>query len=249
MLSSVLPPLDNTPVGQHPYIIRLLKGVFNSRPPKVRLLPEWDLLKVLRALEKSPFEPMLKVPLKFVAWKTAFLIALTTFRRCSDLQSLQLGEGRVNIQKKGVTFVRQGLSKQDRPNHFGKKIFIPKFEGNKLLDPNRALCKYLKRTEEFRQSEDGDITKLFLAVNKPHKPVTTQTISSWIVNMIRCAYQDSNKTVKAHSTRAIGPSWALFNGASLKDILDAADWSKETTFTRFYMREIVPSALDKGTVE
>ena len=29
MLSSVLPPVENKPVGQHPYIIRLLKGVFN----------------------------------------------------------------------------------------------------------------------------------------------------------------------------------------------------------------------------
>ena len=28
MLSSVLLPIDNTPVGQHPCIIRLLKGVF-----------------------------------------------------------------------------------------------------------------------------------------------------------------------------------------------------------------------------
>ncbi|CAC5420875.1 unnamed protein product [Mytilus coruscus] len=35
MLSSLLPPIDNVPIGQHPYIIRLLRGVFNSRPPKV----------------------------------------------------------------------------------------------------------------------------------------------------------------------------------------------------------------------
>lgn len=31
MLSSVLSPINNVPVGQHPHIIRLLKGVFNSR--------------------------------------------------------------------------------------------------------------------------------------------------------------------------------------------------------------------------
>ena len=35
MLSAILPHVDNVPVGQHPHIIRLLKGVFNSRPPKV----------------------------------------------------------------------------------------------------------------------------------------------------------------------------------------------------------------------
>jgi hypothetical protein len=43
MLSSVMSPIEKFPVGQHPYITRLIKGVFNSRPPKVVLLPEWDL--------------------------------------------------------------------------------------------------------------------------------------------------------------------------------------------------------------
>jgi hypothetical protein len=33
MLSSVMSPIENFPVGQHPYITRLIKGVFNSRPP------------------------------------------------------------------------------------------------------------------------------------------------------------------------------------------------------------------------
>ncbi len=70
MLSAVLPPVGNIPVGQHPYIIRLLKGVFNSRPPNVRLLPEWDLPLVLKLIQCSPFEPLRKAPLKFLTWKT-----------------------------------------------------------------------------------------------------------------------------------------------------------------------------------
>ena len=36
MLSAVLPHYENVTIGQHPHIIRLLKGVFNSRPPKVK---------------------------------------------------------------------------------------------------------------------------------------------------------------------------------------------------------------------
>ena len=51
MLSSVLLPVQNIPFGQHPYIIRLLKGVFNSRPPTAALIPEWDLPKVLDLLK------------------------------------------------------------------------------------------------------------------------------------------------------------------------------------------------------
>ena len=32
-LSSALLPIDGFQVGQHPLVIRLMKGVFNSRPP------------------------------------------------------------------------------------------------------------------------------------------------------------------------------------------------------------------------
>ena len=79
--------------------------------------------------------------------------------------------------------------------------------------------------------------QLFISLNKPHKAVSKQTISTWIVNVIKQAYDDSDMKVKAHSTRAIGPSWALFKGASLNSILEAADWSKDSTI-KFYYREV-----------
>lgn len=241
MLSTVLAPIDKVPVGQHPYIIRLLKGVFNKRPPVRKLLPEWDLLLVLGELKKAPFEPMKDARLKFITWKTAFLIAITTFRRCSDLQSLKLGEGSVNVQSKGVTFVRQGFSKQDRPNHKKSTIFVPSLPNNKLLDPKRSLSFYLRQTEPFRRSGDKDETKLFLSYVKPHKPVSAQTISKWIVNTIKFAYKRHNKTVsnvKGHSTRAVGPSWAIYRGAPVNSVLESADWAKESTFTRHYLKTV-----------
>lgn len=86
MLSSVLTPIDNVPVGQHPHIIRLLKGVFNTRPPRV---PDLDLLKVFDMLQKAPFEPLKLASLKHLTYKTVFLVAITTFRRCSDIQTLK----------------------------------------------------------------------------------------------------------------------------------------------------------------
>ena len=118
-----------------------------------------------------------------------FLIAITTFRRCSDLQSLKIGEDSVCVQKKGVTFIRHGLAKQDRPTHYGRKIFVPAFSRNKLLDPKRSLYFYLKKTDNFRHDTEGnDETKLFLAINEPHMPVSSQTISKWIVKTIKMAY-------------------------------------------------------------
>ncbi len=63
MLSSVLPPIDKFPIGQHPAIIRLLRGVFNERPPTRKLIPTWDLPLVLGCLEQAPFEPMTEAPM------------------------------------------------------------------------------------------------------------------------------------------------------------------------------------------
>ncbi|CAC5406986.1 unnamed protein product [Mytilus coruscus] len=83
---------------------RLLKRVFNSRPPKVKLVPEWDLHKILDMLQKSPFEPLREAEIKFVTYKVIFRTAITTFRRCSDLQALRIGEGFVNVQSRGITF-------------------------------------------------------------------------------------------------------------------------------------------------
>ena len=242
MLSAVLAPVDKTPIGQHPFIIRLLRGVFNERPPVKKLVPEWNLLLVLESLKEAPFEPLKDASLRHLTWKVCFLLAITTFRRCSDLQSLTLGEDHVNIQRQGVTFIRTGLSKQDRPSHSDRKIFVPALPNNKTLDPKRALLHYLRRTEQFRKTDsDQEIVKMFLATRKPHKPVSVQTISRWLVSVIKFSYKKHRKTVgtvKGHSTRSVGPSWALFKGASLQQIMESADWSRETTFTKHYMKTV-----------
>jgi hypothetical protein len=48
---------------------------------------------------------------------------------------------------------------------------------------------------------------------------------------IKCAYNEKDK-FRAHSTRALGPSWALFNGASVKSIMDTADISSYILITQ-----------------
>ena len=62
--------------------------VFNSRPPVKKLVPEWDLSLVLEAIQKAPFEPMKTVHLKYATWKTVLLLAITSFRLCSDLHGV-----------------------------------------------------------------------------------------------------------------------------------------------------------------
>ena len=85
---------------------------------------------------------------------------------------------------------------------------------------------YLKHTECFRSSEKKGI---FLSVKKP-------SLCGVKANIFKmdCAV---NKISKRTFHLIIGPSWALLNDASMKAILEAAGWSKETTFTKFYLRD------------
>ena len=65
--------------------------------------------------------------------------------------------------------------------------------------------------------------------------------------MIQTAYDDKTNNVKAHSTRSVGPTWALFNGASIDSIMQAAVWSRESTFMKFYYRDIEPVVLKESS--
>ena len=76
----------------------------------------------------------------------------------------------MNIVPEGIICVREGPSKQNRPGHIGKKIFVPPFKKNTKLDSKRILQSYIKRTEEFRNGENI----LFLFFNKPHNAVSVQ---------------------------------------------------------------------------
>ena len=45
--------------------------------------------------------------------------------------------------------------------------------------------------------------------------------------------------VRAHDTRSVSSSWALFNGASLKDIQQAAYWSSPNSFISCYLKDVL----------
>ena len=236
MLSSILPPIDSCPIGQHSYIIRLLKGVFNERPPVKCSVPNWDLSFVLGCLKDAPVEPLKDASFKHL---TCFLVAITTFHRCSDLQSLQIAENTMNVGDRGITFIHTGLAKQDRPNHDDSHIFVLSYQ-DKSLDPKRCLMWYIRKTKKYRKEDDQNAVKLFLATRKPHHPITSQTILKWIINLIKLVYRLKkkslkNKKIQGHSTRSVGPSWALFKGASLRLVMESADWSTETTFIKHYL--------------
>ena len=227
---------------------KLIKGIFNSNPILKPLLPNWDLPSVLWRLCDPPFEPLLSCDVKFLTWKTVFLIALATASRVSELHALSVKDGNLRYERHGIRLLPnlQFLSKTQRLNNPWIPIFIPSFHNfatedrDLLLCPYRALKMYIKRTESQRKEIDSD--SLFITYQKGVcRPGSKNSVARWIVSLIKWVYQDTSKhlsTVRAHDTRKLATSWALFNGASITEIIRAAHWASESTFTSFYMKDV-----------
>lgn len=60
-------------------------------------------------------------------------------------------------------------------------------------------------------------------------------MAHWIKDLLKEAGVDT-EVFKVHSVRGASTSAALKKGVHLSDILNTADWSKESTFKKFYYR-------------
>ena len=96
-----------------------------------------------------------------------------------------------------------------------------------------CLKQYVKLTEPIRAGHDP----LWLSYSKPFKPVSRDTVSRWIKNVLEKAGVNT-KVFSAHSTRAAATSAARSNNVSINTIMDAAGWSRESTSRKFYDKPV-----------
>ena len=80
--------VDVVPLGQHPLVSRLFKGMYNSRPPELRYTRTWDVDIVTRYF--SSLGDNSAMSLKQLSYKLTILMALVGASRVSELQALDL---------------------------------------------------------------------------------------------------------------------------------------------------------------
>ena len=73
-------------IAYNPDLHRLLSTLLDH-PKSSRNLPKWNLSVVLNELTKVPFEPMKDTDLKHLTLKTAFLLALASGKRRSEIHA------------------------------------------------------------------------------------------------------------------------------------------------------------------
>ena len=232
-ISSVHERVDGYDVGQHPLVARLLKGAFNDRPPLPRYSSTWEVQVVLDYLQSLGLNESLS--LKHVTWKTVMLLALTRPSRSVDLSNLDLKMR--SFRSEGVEFASTGLAKQTRQGRTIANFFFPSCPDKPELCPVQALRAYESQTEMLR----GEESKLFVAVIRPHKAVTSSTIARWLKFILGAAGVDTS-IFNAHTVRGASASRAANMGITTNDILKTANWSSESVFQRFYHK---PTEMSK----
>ena len=254
MISNTLKFKTGNRIGSNPVLSELIRSFELQRPVQRSLTPKWDLSWVLVCLQKPPFEPLDKASKFHVTIKTAFLLALATAKRCSEIHALAMDSQhlRFNQSDGSVSLILKSgfLAKNQLPSVKPDPIVVPslaricKWEHtDRLLCPVRALKFYLKMTSSYRQNR----TRLFLPI-KGNKDISKDTISRWISYTVKLAYRKLAKRdisflkIKAHEVRALSSSWAFFDKVPLNDILQAAVWNSSSTFAKFYLRDMSQQA-------
>ena len=154
--------VDGKPVGSHPMVSRLLKGVFHKRPPQPRYSTTWDVAKVTNHIESLGENEHLRFPDLTV--KVVALLALTRPSRSMDLTNLDIRFRQFSPE--GVTFYPSKLANQSCQTKPVKEFFFPRFEQNMRLCPVLALQEYEKRTTDKRSVNTS--TQLLIAMIRPH---------------------------------------------------------------------------------
>lgn len=83
--------------------------------------------------------------------------------------------------------------------------------------------------------------QLLIAIKKPFKAVSSPTIARWVRWIMSVAGINVGE-YGAHSSRGAMASKAVQVGGRLEDIMNAADWSSESTFKKFYFKPIHEAA-------
>ena len=216
--------IENTPISQHPLISRLMKGIYNSRPPEPWYSTTWDVTTVPTWLKGQGAWHSEERSLKDLSGKLAFL----------DLRFR-------SYIPEGVLFKLASLTKKRKAGAPLKDYFFTSFAQDSCLCVVQCP-KNMKMPRRYTEIQyTGKQACFFPMYVKPHKPVSSQRIAHWIKDTLKKVGVDTS-TFTTHSV--CGASTSVGKELHISDVLKMADWSRESTFRQFYYWSSVTTEKD-----
>ena len=199
------------------------------RPRTQKVLPRWHLSVVLKGLMKPSFAingSNRNISLELLSYKTAFLIALATGARGSEL--VDLSRALHNLEFKtldsgarqaSIRMVPKFIPNNQRPELVPVAHLFPK-DLERLLCPVQALGLYVVKTTE-RAKEDPQ-QKLFVHFS-PDVQLFTTHFWRWVAETIRLTYENSWQTdlpkIRAQDGSAVTASIVYYRNTPLSELL------------------------------
>lgn len=241
--------IDGRSLSSTYHVEQLLKSFKADRPRSIVRFPKWDLNLILRTLSRPPYHPYdMENPI-FLSSKTVFLLLLASARRRGDIHA---------IDPKRITYTRTGVILEPSPNYLPKVRSTAEGELrytpivirslNQMTDDRDelALCpvQAIKTYDAYARRRAPNRRQFFISTRTDGNPVVKNTLSSWVVKLLRRSYENAGPedtalaATSTHEVRALAASLALQATYSLADILSAATWATPSTFASYYLRDV-----------
>ena len=159
--------------------------------------------------------PLLTLSLKNLSLKTAMLLSLLTGQRLQTSVAINLDH--MALQPRCCIMFINKVLKTTKPGRHLPPLHFWEFDIEALCLV-RHVQRYVALTRSLRKPVDQ---QFLLSHRKPHRPVTTDTVSHWLKVILSAAGVDP-KMSATHSTRGAATSAAARQGAPLDVILHAA---------------------------
>ena len=161
---------DKVNFGKDENLTHLLDSFHRDKPKGLRGVPSWNLSLVLHQLTQSPFEPLRKVSLKHLTFKTVFLLALGSGKRRSEIhawvhRNIRHQEDWANVSLfPSPCFLSKNQLAKEGPSSVAP-VIIPalaptldkSLKEDRTLCPVRALRYYLDKTKDLLQANSWSL--------------------------------------------------------------------------------------------
>ena len=178
--------IDSVNVGSHPVVSRLLRGMFNARPPAPHYSESWNVAMVVQYLRNCPSEGL---PIAELGKKVVTLMALANASRRSDLAALD--RDYLRWTPSGAQFTVVQLTKTRTPGP-------PKLVHYSFLSEDPEVCLattlriYLTKTSD-RVAIVNSPKPIFLTSRKPFRRECPGTLGHWIKECLGKAGVDTER--------------------------------------------------------
>ncbi len=133
MLSGTLEQMEGYDIDEHPLLIKLMQGIFNSTPPKPKYTGFWDVDVFLRHLKAQELD--VDLSLTSLSHKLVVLSALTSLFRVSEISTID-SESMVfsgPVMKFALLKLRKNQRKSKRVLNLSAKVYFTGPRFSKLL--------------------------------------------------------------------------------------------------------------------